>query len=54
MMGLAKPFGVKPVPFHELLWIVIALQARATGCLFKRRSTASSELARTRGIRLFN
>ena len=28
MMGLAEPFGVKPVPFHELLWIVIASQCR--------------------------
>ena len=31
MMGLAEPSGVKPVPFHELLWIVIASQTRATG-----------------------
>jgi hypothetical protein len=44
----------KDIPTNELelkvsrlLWIAIASQARATGVLFKRRSTTSSELART-------
>ena len=53
-VGLAEPLGGEVGPVSRLLWIAIASQARATGVLFKRRSTTSSELARTRGIRLSN
>ena len=50
-------------PVHRLLWIAFALQTAAgvgftAGVggvlLFSHRSKATPELARTRGIRLFN
>jgi hypothetical protein len=37
--GPGRIFWVKSVPFHKLLWIVIASQARATGVLFNHRLT---------------
>ena len=54
MDGPDQAFWGEVGPVSELLWIDIALQSRATGYLFRHRSTANSELARTRGIRLFN
>ena len=52
--GPGQAFVAKSVPFSSVGGKPLLRSTRATGCLFRYQLTANSELARTRGIRLFN